>query len=877
MEKMSLNTIREKFLEFFEEKEHHVVNSYPLVPQNDKSLLLINAGMAPLKSYFMGTEEPPSKRMATCQKCIRTGGIDNVGKTDRHGTFFEMLGNFSFGDYFKRESLEWGWEFCTEVLDLPVDKLWATVYFEDDEAYALWKDNIKIPEDRIVRLGKEDNFWEIGTGPCGPCSEIYYDRGEKYPCVSDTCEPGDDGDRFIEFWNHVFTQFDKDEAGEYHLLAKPNIDTGMGLERIAMIMQGVESIFEVDTIKAVLDEVVRISGKQYGKDKQQDISIRIITDHIRSVTFLVSDGVMPNNEGRGYVLRRLLRRAARHGKLLGIKKSFLTDLVDIVIETSGDAYPNLKDRADYIKKIIALEEARFDETIDQGTQILEEYIRELMAQKERILDGELAFKLYDTYGFPIDLVKEILEEKGLDVDEESFYLAMERQRERARKAREDGDHVGWEETAIVERKDTLKTTFVGYDQLKKETKILAIIKNGVFVNRIDKGDVAEVFLEETPFYAEGGGQVGDRGVLSKPDMCIDVTETVKGPYGTTIHRGQVLTGTFYEDEFVQAKVDEKLRMATARNHSVTHLLHRALRLVLGDHVEQAGSYVDERRLRFDFSHFEALGREEIEEIERIVNREILRSLPVQTEVLTMTEAVAGGAMALFGEKYEERVRVVSMGGFSKELCGGTHLERTSEAGLFKILSETGIAAGIRRIEAVTGENAINYLSGLEERVGLLIQTLKTDSDHLVDRVSSLLEELKTVERENDSLKQKLANSTLDELLASSEEVDGIKVITGILDGVDVNTLRNLGDQIRGLFPKSFALLANVDGDKVVLMAMASDEAVKEGVHAGNLIREAAKITGGGGGGKPQMAQAGGRDASKLPEAFAAVKSRIKDR
>lgn len=703
MEKMGLNEIRSKFLEFFESKGHYVANSYSLVPNNDKSLLLINSGMAPLKNYFSGVEVPPSVRMCTSQKCIRTGDIENVGITARHATFFEMMGNFSFGDYFKRESIKWGWEFVTEWLNIPEDKIWVTVYEEDDDSYDIWAKEMNFPEERMVRLGKDDNFWEIGTGPCGPCSEIYFDRGEEYGCDNPDCKPGCDCDRYLEFWNHVFTQFDRDEEGNYSLLENKNIDTGMGLERMGCIMQGVDTIFEVDTIKSILEAVEKLTGVKYGENPKNDISIRIITDHIRAVTFLVSDGVLPSNEGRGYVLRRLLRRAARHGKLLGVKELFLQKLIDEVIKVNDKAYPVLVEKESYIKKVVGIEEEKFNETIDQGTEILNSYIEVLKNEGKTVLSGQEAFKLYDTYGFPIDLTKEILEEEHLSVDEEAFNEEMEKQKERARNARGNMDGESWKEDPLSKLESTVDSTFNGYSEIYGEGTIEAIVKDDELVQSAEEGDKVSIVLDNTTFYPEGGGQVGDCGLITNENLVLEVLNTKKGANNSIKHIGIIKSGRISNGDKVKTLVDRETRMSAARNHSATHLLHKALREVLGEHVNQAGSLVTPERLRFDITHFEAISNEELKVIEEKVNNVILSSLDIKCDIMNIKEAKEKGATALFGEKYGDEVRVVSMGDYSTELCGGTHLTNTSQVGMFKILSEGGVAAGVRRIEAITGK------------------------------------------------------------------------------------------------------------------------------------------------------------------------------
>lgn len=867
MEKMSLNEIRAKFLKFYEERDHHVEASYSLVPQNDKSLLLIGAGMAPLKNYFMGLEVPPKPRMATCQKCIRTGDIENVGLTARHATFFEMLGNFSFGDYFKKETLRYGWDFILNELKMDPDKLWPSVYEEDDEAFALWRDYIGVPEEKITRLGKKDNFWEIGTGPCGPCSEIYYDRGEAFGCNDPNCRPGCDCERYLEFWNHVFTQFDRDENGVYHPLANPNIDTGMGLERIACILQDVDSIFEVDTIKFILDEVCRMSGKTYGADAKTDISIRIITDHIRAVSFLVGDGVMPNNEGRGYVLRRLLRRAARHGRLLGIEGAFLKDLTDAVIKVSGEAYPELIKRQDYIKKIIEIEEDRFEQTIDQGLNILVEFIDDMAAKGEKVLSGERAFKLYDTYGFPLDLTKEILEEKQMSVDEDAFKEEMSSQRERARSARGDGEDLGWEEDAFSSLPKEVTSEFKGYWLHRLEGTVLAIESAGALADEVTAGQKVRVILDQTVLYPEGGGQIGDQGYLLAEGLEVRIDDVKKGNNGTIIHIGEVLCGTLKKGAVVESVVAEARRMDIARNHSATHLLQKALRTVLGDHVEQAGSQVDEHRLRFDFTHFQSLTQEELAKIEGMVNQMIYHPVAVEVMHMGIAEARQMGAMALFGEKYGNEVRVVKMGDFSIELCGGTHLSNTAEVGMFKIVSEGGVAAGVRRIEAITGRNVYALLNQYETKVDSILSVVKGNVAEVDTRVEQLSADYRKLQKEFEDLKKKMASGSIDDFLAAKQDINGFNVVTGRVDGIDIDVLKDLGDRLRDRLTQGVVALGSVTDDKVVLLVMAGQDAVDKGAHAGNLIKEIAKICGGGGGGKPNMAQAGGKDPSKLDEAL----------
>jgi alanyl-tRNA synthetase len=866
---MGLNEIRSAFLDFYASKDHYVTASYSLVPQGDKSLLLVNAGMQPLKNYFMGTETPPKVRMATCQKCMRTGDIENVGVTARHATFFEMLGNFSFGDYFKEGSIKFGWEFITDVLELPVDKLWPSVYFEDEEAYAIWRDVIGVPEEKITRLGKEDNFWEIGTGPCGPCSEIYYDRGEAYGCGSPDCKPGCECDRFMEFWNHVFTQFDKDDKGVYHTLENPNIDTGMGLERIACIMQGVDTIFEVDTIRVIRDEVIAKSGVNYGVNKGQDISVRIITDHIKAVTFMVADGIMPNNEGRGYVLRRLLRRAARHAKLLGMTGSVLTSLVDVVLKSYGDSYPNLIEKEAYIKKVIENEEVRFQQTIDQGLSLLTEEIDRLKSENTKMFSGESAFKLYDTYGFPIELTREILEEEALLLDEDAFEKAMMAQKERARSARGNDDNLGWATDGLSELSNEITSTFVGYETLKVTGKVIALVDNHPIKSALAEQTVL-IVLDQTPFYPEDGGQIGDVGTLESEHFKALVTETQKGPNGIIAHIATISEGVVSMGDVVTAVVDQKARMATTRNHSMTHILHKALRTALGDHVQQAGSYVTPERLRFDFSHFEAITKEKLTAIEAEVNQVIFDALPIFAEEMSINAAKEKGAMALFGEKYGETVRVVTMGDYSTELCGGTHLKDTAQAGMFKIISEAGVAAGVRRIEATTGENVYKLLTQIDNKLGEISDILKTNKTDIVTKIESVMTELKQIQKENDKLKQKLVSSDFDDLIKQAKTLKGINIVTGLFEGVDSQVLRNLGDRVIQTLETGFVVLASKEEDKVTFIAMASEEAIKKGAHAGNTIREVAKIAGGGGGGRPNMAQAGGKLPEKAEEALKKV-------
>ena len=869
MKFLGVNEIRKMFLEFWESKGCLVHESYSLIPENDKSLLLIAAGMAPLKPYFSGAEEPPRHRMTTCQKCIRTNDIDNVGKTARHATFFEMLGNFSFGDYFKRESLTWGWEFVTseKYLGIPKEKLWATVYEDDDEAFKIWRDEIGMPEERIVRLGKDDNFWEIGTGPCGPCSEIYYDRGPEFGCGKPDCKPGCDCDRYMEFWNHVFTQFDRQEDGSYLELEHKNIDTGMGLERMACIMQGVDSIYNVDTMQAILQEVCRISGVKYeGGNAPSDISIRIITDHIRAVSFMICDGVLPSNEGRGYILRRLLRRAARHGRLLGIKNTFLKDLCNKVFETSGEAYPQLIERADYIRKIIGIEEDKFAATIDQGQSILDQYIAEAKAAGTDTLSGEHCFKLYDTYGFPIELTKEIAEDLGFGVDEDGFAECMKAQKELARSARKQDETEGWLDESSMFR-DFPQTQFTGYESLAGEAKVLGIVKGMNNLSSASEGEEVKVVLDSTPFYGEGGGQVGDSGVMESDGFSAVVSDTSK-INGVYIHNVVVSSGEINVGDTVTVCVDEKRRHAIARNHTATHLLQKALRIVLGDHVEQAGSYVNENELRFDFTHFEAMKPEELQQVEDIVNSEILKFTDVVTKVLPIEEARKLGAMMLFGEKYGDMVRVVDVPDFSLEFCGGTHVANIGQIGAVRIVSESGVAAGVRRIVAITGSMLELELIKQQDLVAQIAEILKTNPSALLTKAKNLSEENKSLKKEIEDLKKAGMNSSIGDLLASAKEISGARLITKSFDGASIDDLRALSDQIKASEKSVVMVFAGINGQKATLMVSVTEDLLDKGYHAGNMIKEIAKAAGGGGGGKADMAQAGAKDISKLSDAFA---------
>ena len=870
MKKYGVNELRQMFLDFFESKGHLVMKSFSLVPQNDKSLLLINAGMAPLKPYFTGAEIPPRTRVATCQKCIRTGDIENVGKTARHGTFFEMLGNFSFGDYFKKEAIAWSWEFLTQVVGLDPDRLYPSVYLEDDEAFDIWNKEVGIPAERIFRFGKEDNFWEHGAGPCGPCSEIYYDRGEKYGCGKPGCTVGCDCDRYMEVWNNVFTQFENDGEGNYTTLKQKNIDTGMGLERLAVVVQDVDSIFDVDTVCALRNRVCEIAGKTYGADHEADVSIRLITDHIRSATFLISDGVMPTNEGRGYVLRRLIRRAARHGRLLGIQGKFLSDLALAVIEGSRDGYPELEEKKDFIVNVLNNEEGQFNKTIDQGLKILSDMEEEMKASGQSVLNGQNAFKLYDTYGFPMDLTKEILEEKGYSIDEEGFKKEMEVQRTRARKSREVTNYMGADATVYDQIDVSVTTEFTGYDRLEDTSRVTVLTTEDELVDALMEGQRGTIFVEKTPFYATMGGQEGDTGMIRTENGLFRVEDTIHlrgGKYG---HVGVMESGMISANDLVTLQVDPAGRADICKNHSATHLLQKALKTVLGSHVEQKGSLVTPTRLRFDFAHFQPMTAEEIQKVEALVNQEIQAALPVVTQVMGIEEAKKSGAMALFGEKYGEEVRVVSMGEFSKELCGGTHVANTSQITLFKIVSESGVAAGVRRIEALTGNNVIQYYRQMEENLHQLAKTLKTTPAELSDRAEHLLKEVKELQSENESLKSKLAQESLGDVSDQVTEVKGVKVLAAAVDGVDMNGLRDLGDQLKEKLGEGVVVLASSMGGKVSLLAMATPGAMEKGAHAGNLIKAAAAIVGGGGGGRPNMAQAGGKNPEKIGEAIAKI-------
>lgn len=869
MKQMGLNEIREKFLAFFESKDHLRLESASLVPRNDNSLLLINSGMAPLKPFFTGQEVPPRKRVTTCQKCIRTGDIENVGKTARHGTFFEMLGDFSFGDYFKKEIIPWSWEFVTKVLEIPEDRLYVTVYKDDDEAAKIWHETVGLPKEKIFYMGKEDNFWEHGTGPCGPCSEIYYDRGEEFGCGKEGCTVGCDCDRYMEFWNLVFTQFNAEEDGTYSDLVQKNIDTGMGLERMATIMQNVDSIFDVDTIKAIRDKVCEIAGVEYGKDAKVDVSVRVITDHIRSVTFMTADGVLPSNEGRGYVLRRLLRRAARHGRLLGINRMFMTDICEVVVENSGEAYPQLVEKKDYIYKILTVEESAFYKTIDKGMEILKDDIEEMKSKGEKVMSGEKSFRLYDTYGFPIDLTKEILEEEGFEIDEKAFNEEMKIQKERAREARGKSTYMGADETVYHKLDVDMVTEFAGYDVKEvTDAKVLAIVAENEVSDSAVAGNEVSVFIDRTPFYAESGGQVGDKGIIETETGKVEVTDCIKVVGGKIAHIGKVVSGSISKGDTVKAAIDYGYRMATSRNHSATHLLQKALRTVLGTHVEQAGSYVDAERLRFDFTHFSAMTTDEIKEVERIVNEKIFENIDIKISEENIEDARKMGAMALFGEKYGNVVRVVNMGGYSVELCGGAHLTNTAQVGTFKIISENGVAAGVRRIEALTGTEALKYFQTQEEQLKTVCSIVKATPDNMVKRVETLVAEQKELAKELEKLKAKMAGGAVSEILNNKKEINGVTAVLAEVKEADGNALRTMGDQLKEKLGSGVIVLGSGKDGKVSLVVMATDDVVKKGVHAGNIIKSAAAVCGGGGGGRPNMAQAGGKDATKIGEALA---------
>lgn len=864
MKYLGLHDIRTEFLKFFESKDHLILPSFSLIPKNDKSLLLIGAGMAPMKKFFTGEEIPPAKRVTTCQKCIRTGDIDNVGLTDRHATFFEMLGNFSFGDYFKHEVIPWAWEFLTVNLEIPKEDLWVTVYHEDDEAYNIWKDVIGIPEEKIIRLGKDDNFWELEVGPSGPCSEIYVDRGLEYG--SEDERPGGEGDRFIEVWNLVFTQFDKDEKGNYNPLSHPNIDTGMGLERIATVLQRTDNIFEIDAIKDIIGEIAKVSGKKYGEDKKADISFRVITDHIRAMTFMISDTIVPSNEGRGYVLRRLIRRAARHGRKLGIERAFLYEIADMVMDSWGDQYKELKENRKSIKEIIRREEEKFLETIDDGLVRLNANIEEMKASGEKLLDGKKAFKLYDTYGFPIDLTEEILKEEGFDVDMAGFESEMEDQKRRAREARDD-KNIGWANQDNKHLFEGLSNDFLGYEKNECQGNVIRIISDeDEIVDSINEGERGIVILDKTTFYGESGGQVGDTGEIISDKFKLKVTDTKKTKDGLHLHFVEVEEGKL-EKAPVKALIDVKRRNNIRRNHSVTHLLHRALKDVLGNHVNQAGSLVMPDRMRFDFSHFEAMSKEEIEEVEKIVNEKIFEGLPVETKLTNLNEAKEMGAIGLFEDKYHDEVRVLSMGDYSRELCGGTHVSNTSEISMFKILSESGISNGIRRIEAITGPAVLKYLNELKDEQEEIARELKSNKEEILQKIKLNIKSLKEANKEIEKLEHDMAKDQISGILDAVKNKNGINYVIKKFEGVDVNTLRDLADEVRNKVGSVVVLFATVNEGKLNFVCAVSKDLVEKKIAAGKIIKEIAKVAGGGGGGRPDMATAGAKDINKVEEAL----------
>ena len=867
MEWTSVNDLREKYLSFFESKGHLRLPSFPLVPQGDKSLLLINSGMAPMKKFFTGEVEPPRHRVTTCQKCIRTPDLERVGHTARHGTFFEMLGNFSFGDYFKHEAIAWSWEFLTDVLKIPADRLYPSIYVEDNEAFDIWTKEVGVPADHVTRLGKEDNFWEHGTGPCGPCSEIYFDRGEKYGCGSPDCGPGCDCDRFMEIWNNVFSQFNNMGDGTYTELEHKNIDTGMGLERLACVMQGVDNMFEVDGVRKILDKVVEISGKHYGENAKDDISIRVITDHVRGSTFMISDGVNPSNEGRGYVLRRLLRRAVRNGKLLGIDREFLTEVCDVVIRENVAGYPELGEKADYIKKVMSMEEDRFNATIDAGLDMLNTLVDDAKKAGKTVLSGDDSFRLYDTFGFPVDLTREIAEEAGLSLDDDRFNELMKEQRNRARQAR--ANISGWAGTDKTALSEIPATNFTGYETLSGDAKILAILTEDGSVEEITEGEFTLV-LDSTPFYGESGGQVGDTGTITDGKTIVNVTDTKKTD-GIYLHECVMVDGVLKVGDTVTASVDADRRHAIMRNHSTAHLLQAALRKVLGTHVEQAGQLVTAEHVRFDFSHFAALTHEELAAVESLVNREILAGQPIVTKETDMETARAEGAMALFGEKYGKVVRMVKMGDFSTELCGGTHCDNTAKIGLFKIVSETSVAAGVRRIEGVTGLGVLGLLGEKDALIADTAKALKAQNPaDMAQRAGALTAELSAAKREIDVLNGKLAAGKLDSLLAGAKSVGSVRLVTADLGETALDAVRSLCDALRDKAPDAVAVFAAVNGGKLNFVSACGKDAVSHGAHAGNLLKSVSAITGGKGGGRPDSATSGGRDLDKIPDALAAA-------
>ena len=870
MEFMKANDIRKSFLDFFKSKEHYVKNSFSLVPKNDKSLLLINAGMAPLKNYFLGIETPPAKRMATCQKCVRTGDIENIGKTARHATFFEMLGNFSFGDYFKNEATAFAWEFVTKVLKMDQEKLWVTVYEEDEEALGIWRDKVGVNPDRIVKLGKEDNFWEIGNGqgPCGPCSEIYIDRGEEFGCGHKDCKPGCDCDRFLEFWNLVFTQFDKQVDGSYKKLEHPNIDTGMGLERMACIMQGVDSIFDIDTMKNIRDKVCEISGKKYQQDEKTDVSIRIITDHIRAITFMVSDGIVPSNEGRGYVLRRLARRAMRHAKLLGIEQKFIETLANVVIDVYQDGYEELGQNRDYINKVLKIEEEKFGETIETGMNILNQYITDAQKANNSKINGQDAFKLYDTYGFPLELTLEIAEEKNCSVDIEEFENQMEMQRQRARNARAKGSDIGWKDEISSLDLSVKNAEFIGYEKLEDIAVIADIIIDGKLSDKAAQGQEVILIFDRTPFYAESGGQVGDTGLIKNSNVEIQVNNVTKSTNGLFLHHCKISKGEVKKGDKVELFVDVKNRFATMRNHTATHLLHKALKIVLGDHIQQAGSLVSPDRLRFDFNHFAQVSKEELMKVEQLVNEQIYNAIDVQTQVMDIEDAKKTGAMSLFDEKYGETVRVLSIGDFSKEFCGGTHVKNSNDIGMFKIVSEGGVASGVRRIEAITGYSVYNFIVEKQELIENVSSTLKTSQDNLQKRASDLMTENKNLQKKIKEVQSAGAKTDIDSVIKSAKKIKDVNLVISSFEDMEDDILRDFAQNIIDKVENSVVVFSNVntENQKLTFLCMVAKNLIPK-YNAGKIVKEVAMVTGGNGGGKPNMAMAGGKDVSKIQEAL----------
>ena len=878
VQRRGVNELRRMFLEYFEKNGHLRMKSFSLVPHNDNSLLLINSGMAPLKPYFTGQEIPPCRRVTTCQKCIRTGDIENVGKTARHGTFFEMLGNFSFGDYFKHEAIPYAWNFLTEVVGLDPERLYPSVYVDDQESFDIWVNEMHIDPSRISKFGKEDNFWEHGEGPCGPCTEIYYDRGEKYGCGKPDCKVGCECDRYVEVWNVVFSQFNNDGKGHYTDLVQKNIDTGMGLERLAMVVQDEESIYTVDTNRALLEDVCKLAGISYHEDEDKDISLRIVTDHTKSCTFMISDGIMPSNEGRGYVLRRLIRRAVRHGRKLGITHNFMTDMAKNVIENNKDGYPELHEKEAMILKVLSEEEEKFNKTIDAGMEILSQMVEETKASGKKEFDAQDAFKLYDTYGFPYDLTEEILQERGLTVDRAGFDACMKEQKEKARKARKHSNYMGADATVYDEIDPHITSEFTGYDRLEDRSVISVLTTEDEIVEALTDGQKGTVITDMTPFYGTMGGQFGDGGVIRNEEGSFQVEETIHLKGGRIGHVGHMISGMLKTGDQVELSVDESRRMNTARNHSATHLLQKALRTVLGDHVEQAGSYVDQDRLRFDFTHFQAMTPEEIRKVEEMVNQQIDRNLKVETEIMGLEEAKKSGAMALFGEKYGDRVRVVRMGDYSTELCGGTHVLETGSIKAFRILSEAGIAAGVRRIEALTADGLMRHYANEEEELFAAAKTAKTTPEELIRKIESMQEELKKLKAENEQLKAAKARAALSDIENNIREISGIKVLCAKVQAEDANALRSMGDDLKDKLKDAVIVLCAENGGKVSLMATATDSAVKKGAMAGNIIKEIAPLTGGKGGGRPNMAQAGGNDASgieaALEKAFEIIEKQI---